>query len=368
MMTLDARSDTARGYMLMGVFYLHVLFAMLKTLPDPANAAAAAIQVKLLAGHVSVFFFLSGMGAPGLRRRTAESVVTQSIMLLALATVSHVGGFILNALIYGPPETARDLIRTLVRPVVYGTGYSTFVAWFFVVLAIVRPLGYIFERDKFRFVLIAGSLVLLISLASALHLPGNLYEWRNWPYALLFFIIGMHIPRTKQVPAWMGLGGLVISMASAWFNGPDLLSSGLCWTCNVGFLPFPLVGGEGFVPLILLQEILFLPFLLWVSQLRAVPYLPRIARWFGKASIQFLLLHGWLIAAFYPALVRLFPFPPGIAPYLPVLAINPVAHAATFLLLRPLLDWSLAACFSFSRRSVQLTNCVVLRRDRIATP
>ncbi|KAA9013010.1 hypothetical protein F4U94_17045 [Sphingobium limneticum] len=366
MVTLDLRSDIARGYMLLGVFYLHMLFAMLKTVPDPASATAALLQVKLLAGHVSVFFFLSGMGARGLGRRRFDTVAVQSIMLVALAALSHVGGFVLNALIYGPPETLRDIFRALVRPVVYGTGYSTFVAWFFIVLAAVRPLAYLFEYSKLRFAILAAGIVLLIQLAHVMHFPGNLYEWRNWPYALFFFIVGMRIPRNQDVPAWLGLSGLSISLAAAWFNGPDLLNDGLCWTCNADFLPFPIVGSEGFVPLVVAQEIAFLPFLLWASQLRLIPQLPQIAQWFGKASIQFLLLHGWLIAAFYPALVRLFPFPPGPVPYLLTLALNPIVHAAAFLMLRPMLDRSLAWCFSFSRWSVQLVTSSLGSRGRIA--
>ena len=229
-MTLDPRSDVARGYLLMGVFYLHVLFAILKIAPDPAAVPGDAIQVKLLAGHVSAFFFLSGMGAPSLGRRSIESVITQSMMLLALAALSHVVGFLLGVLIYGPPDDARSLFRALIRPILYGTGYSTFVAWFFVVLAAVRPLAWLFEQSKAAFFGVAAAISFFVVVGQTLHLPGNLYEWRNWPYAWLFFLMGMHMKRTWRMPAWLGLAALPLSLAAAWFNHADLLTTGLCWS------------------------------------------------------------------------------------------------------------------------------------------
>ncbi len=351
--------------MLMGVFYLHVLFAMLKVVPDPMAVPAALIQVKLLAGHVSVFFFLSGMGAPGLKRRSAQSVAIQSVTLLALAALSHLGGVLISAIIYGPPESWRDLFRVLVRPIVYGTGYSTFVAWFFIVLAVVRPLAWLFERNRLRFLIAVVAITLLILIGQWLHLPHNLYEWRNWPFALLFFMIGMRVPRRRQVPAWLGVGGLALSLAAAWLNGPDIMATGLCWTCNIEFLPFPMVGAQGFLPLALASEIAFLLFLLWASQLRFIPQIPWAIQWFGRASTQFLLLHGWMIAALWPMLTNFFPFPAGAYPYLLVLILNPLAHAAAYLALKPLLNRILAFCFGISRWLVEMLRRLVHRtRDR----
>lgn len=353
-MTLDARADAARGYVLIGVFYLHILFALLKAAPDPAALPAAAIQIKLLAGHVSAFFFLSGMGARGLGQRSAESVAVQSIMLLALAALSHAGGFALDALIYGPPETARDLFRALVRPIVYGTGYSTFVAWFFVVLAAVRPLAWLFERSKAGFAAAICVIAMVIAFGDSRNWPHNLYEWRNWPFAGLFFLIGMRIPRSWHVPAVLGVGGLLLSLAAAWFNGPDLWRTGLCWTCNLTFLPYPMVGAAGFVPFVLVQELAFLLFLLWASQLKRPPWPRRVASWFGRYSMQFLLLHGWIITALYPLLVGAISGQANGLMLLAMLLLNPPVHAAIFWLARPLLDRTIALCFGVSRALVAL--------------
>ncbi|WP_176592708.1 hypothetical protein [Sphingobium sp. EM0848] len=353
-MTLDARADAARGYILLGVFHLHILFALLKVAPDPSAFSASLLQIKMLAGHVSAFFFLGGMGARGLKRRTVESVAMQSIMLLLLAVLSHVGGFVLNALIYGPPATLHDLLRTLVRPILHGTGYSTFVAWFFVVLAVIRPLVYLFERSRIGFAAAAAVIAIVIAYGESRHWPYNLYEWRNWPFAALFFLMGMRISRSWHVPAIMGAGGLLLSLAAAWFNGPDIWRSGLCWTCNLDFLPFPMVGTAGFIPLVLLQEAGFLLFLLWVAQLERPAWPRRIAGWFGRYSLHFLLLHGWVITACYPLLIDALANQEKKLLLMLVLLLNAPVHALLFLLLRPLLNRAIALCFNLSRGLVAL--------------
>ncbi|WP_150290581.1 acyltransferase family protein [Sphingobium estronivorans] len=368
-MTLDARADAARGYVLLGVFHLHILFALLKLAPDPSAFSASLLQIKLLAGHVSAFFFLGGMGARGLKRRTVESVAMQSVMLLLLAVLSHFGGFALNALIYGPPATLHDLLRTLVRPILHGTGYSTFVAWFFVVLAVIRPLAYLFERSRIGFAAAVTAIAIVIAYGESRHWPYNLYEWRNWPFAGLFFLMGMRLSRSWQVPAITGAGGLLLSLAAAWFNGPDLWRSGLCWTCNLNFLPYPMVGTAGFIPLALVQEVGFLLFLLWVSRLDRPVWPRRIARWFGRYSLQFLLLHGWVITAFYPLLIGALANQERHLLLAAVLLLNAPIHALLFHLLRPMLDRAIALCFSLSRGLV--TRIPTLRlsvRTRIPAP
>ena len=353
-MTLDARSDTARGYMLLGVFHLHILFSLVKVAPDHSALAASLLQIKLLAGHVSAFFFLSGMGARGLVQRSPSAIAAQSLMLMLLATLSHVGGFLLNGLIYGMPATTHEWLRALVRPAVYGTGYSTYIAWFFVVLAVVRPLAWLFERNRIGFTLVAASLALTIVYGESRHWPYNLYEWRNWPYAGLFFLAGMRISRSWQVSPWLGAGGLALSLAAAWFNGPDLWHTGLCWTCNADFLPFPMVGAAGFIPFALLQEAGFLLFLLWVSQIETPAFPRRIASWFGRFSLQFLLLHGWVITALYPFLIVLIARE-SKAVLIAALLLNAPAHAILLRLLRPALDWAISLCFGFSRWLLEQT-------------
>lgn len=353
-MFVGVREELARGYVLLGVLQIHSLIFFIGGGRPVDDFILSAIQVKLLAPQVAVFFFLNGMAVPKLGRKSARTIAVSSLMLVVLAAVSHVVGVALSEIIYGGAGSMRDLLREIFKPIVYGTGYCTFVAWFFVVLAAVRVLAYIFERNRMVFAAVAVALVGLVLLTQALHLPDNLYEWRNWPAALLFFLVGMRINKDWQVPAWLGAPALPVALLITWFNTPDVLQTGLCWDCNLGFVSQPMVGQYGFFPLYVAQVTAFLLFVLWIAQVSRPAFFIRIIWLLGLFSLHFLLLHGWVIVVFYPLLSRILPAHESVWTFFVLLVMNPVAHALLFFALKPLLDRILAGCFAVSRLVVDL--------------
>ena len=122
-MTLDARAESARGYMLIGIFYIHLMIPFAQSRADPANAMAAFVQIKLLAPHIAVFFFLSGFGARHIGKRPFAAMASQSLMLLLLATLSHAVGYWIGPFWYDPPGSWTEAGRQFIKPIILGTGY-----------------------------------------------------------------------------------------------------------------------------------------------------------------------------------------------------------------------------------------------------
>lgn len=348
-MTLDIRNETARGYLLLSVFYLHSVYAFITAQPDPALAPAAFVQIKLLAPQVAVFFVLSGMGAPGLGRRSFSTLLGQSLMLVLLAAMSHVLGALALGAIYGGFETPWTFAKSVIKPLVYGTGYVTALAWFFVVLAIARPLAWLFERNKPLFALIVLAIGACLALAHWRHWPDNLWEWRNWPAATLLFLIGMRIPRGRAIPAWLGLAALVLSLLFTWFNRPGLVETGPCLTCEIEFVAQPMVGQFGFAPLYILQVLLFTVFLLWVSQIRSPHVIADAVTRVGRNSLAYIFMHGFVIAIVFNALDKVFPAHESAPFYVLLLAAVIAFHLALFQVLRRPLEWLIMLCARASR-------------------
>lgn len=363
-MTLDIRDETSRGYMLIGILYIHALIAFASTRADPAGATASFVQIKLLAPHVSVFFFLSGMGARNLGKRSFPSVVTQSLMLLLLASVSHAVGYWIGPFIQNPPQYWGGAVYGFAKPLVYATGYCTFIGWFFVVLAFARMLAYAFERSWVWFAGGVALFGLLVLASQTLRVPDNLYEWRNVPAATLFFLIGMRIPKSWRVPDALGAAALVTTLTLAWFNRPGLLSAGPCLDCDIMFVSQPMVGQFGSLPVFVVQEVAFLIFILWAGQLGLRLGLSRLPRYFGRHSVQLLLLHGWVMAALFPFVTPLLPQRESIWLMVAILILNPLLHAGLLRLLLPLIDRVLIFCMGAARWVMSLIDRVLRLRRR----
>jgi fucose 4-O-acetylase-like acetyltransferase len=120
------------------------------------------------------------------------------------------------------------------------------------------------------------------------------------------------------------------------------------------FVAQPMVGEYGFIPTFLFQEILFLMFLLWCAQATrrnatAPNAAAKVACYFGRNSLQFLLLHGWVIITIFPFLIEwLLPYD-SKAIFLALLIVNPLIHAGLFMLLKRVLNRVLAFCFFAGR-------------------
>lgn len=353
-MTLDARMESARGYMLMGIFYVHLLITFAQSRADPADAVSAFIQIKLLAPHVSVFFFLSGSGARHIGKRSFQTIAAQSLALFGVSALLQIVGYWIGPFWHQPWAGWADALRQVIKPVLLGTGHVTFVAWFFVVLAIVRPLAWAVARGWLPGVAMVAAFAGSVALGSLFLETRNLFEWRNVPIALLFFWIGSRIPRRLPIPNWAGLLALALTLAVTWFNRPGVLWQGPCLSCDVLFVSQQTIGQFDTVPVYIVQELLFLVFLLWAAQFTIALGMDKLSRFFGRWSMQALILHGLLMAGLLTFVVRLFPTHPSPLLFAVMLVGSIALHAALLVLLRPLIDRGLALCFAIGRMVSQL--------------
>lgn len=343
-MPLNAYTDRARGYMLLGIIYMHALIAFASVREFDA-IAASFVQIKLLSPHVTVFFLLSGMGARQLGRRGFWKVFRQAAALVLLAIVSHVTGFILIAALHGTGTDLAGATRMLLGPIVYGTGFSTFVAWFFLSLAVARVLTYLLYRSRRAFALVVAVLAAIILVSQQLGLPDNIFEWRTWPPAFLFFLIGTRIPHGLAIPLPIGLAAGAGSLALTWFNRPGLLWEGPCLTCDVLFVSQPMVGGFGSFPVFLAQELLFFAFLVSIARLERPAWITRPADFIGQNSARFLLLNGWVIVALNPWVLPLLPTGDSLPLFVGLLVGGTVLHRGLFRLLKKPLGLMVSGSF-----------------------
>jgi hypothetical protein len=216
------------------------------------------------------------------------------------------------------------------------------------VLAVARLLAWLFERNKVGFACAWVAIAAFIVLGKRLHVPDNLYEWRNWPAATLFMVIGMKFPKDWRVPFWLGLGGAGLALVLTWFNMPGMWKAAPCLTCNIDYVTSPEIGSYGFLPVFVAEQLLIFLFFLWAGQ-NPPALLGKVGRYFGRASLQFLLLHGWLIVSIIPAITNFFPPHESIALILAILLLNPPVHALIFKYTEHPLNWVLARCFDYGR-------------------
>lgn len=352
-MTLDIRSEITRGYVLLFVMYGHALYSFLASLDNPAVAPAAVLQLKFLAPHITALFILSGMGARAIARRDPQQIAAQALSFVLIAILSHMVAFACGALIYGPPGDAVATLKALAKPIVYGKDSASYVSWFFTALAVARVGAFLLFRHRALFVLACLAVTGLVWLAKWLHLPDNIYEWRHWPSALLFFLIGMKIPLRWQVPAWAGIASFAGSAIVTWFNVPEVWTRGFCLDCNLPFISHPMQGLYGVLPLFVVQEILFFVGLLWVAQLKLPRRLVNGIRYLGRYSLQLLLLHGCMIAIAYPFLMRFLPEDDGIGLYVVLWVGNPLIHVPLLLVTQKYITRAVLLCTALANRMVE---------------
>lgn len=355
------RQAIARGYLLICVFYVHALYGVFQSLgSDPSRAMLAGAQIKLLAPAVATFFFLSGMAAPNIHRKGWLAALKPSLTLLVLAAMGHVVAVLLDMAIqqlwYGPVW----FLRRLIKPIVLGVGHENFISWFFVALAFARLFAYAFMRSWRAFLPAVALAVGAILASRAAGLPDNLYEWRNWPIAALFFLLGMKMPRDWHIGALWGLLALPATIALAWLNRPGLLYEGPCLTCELGFVAQPMIGQYGLLPVYIVQQLLFLAFLLWAADWSLGKMPGRVATYFGADSLSMLLMHGWVLVTLYPLAARSLPPQESVFLFIAILSTGITAHAALYFYLQPLLHW-------FSGLSFRLSSAIVTISERLLT-
>jgi hypothetical protein len=343
-------AEVARGLMLLGVIYIHVLIATLDHFGDTLNGRLAYLQIKLLAPNVAVFFALAGMSSRLLGAKAWPVVVQRSLMLVLLAWLSHVVGVVIQHLLWTPWPAALPLLKTLLRPLAYGIAHSTFVPWFFVVLAVARLFAYACARGWQVFLVALIGAVALVAAARAAGLPDNFYDWKRWPAAVLMFLIGMRLSPAWRVPHTLGLLGALGMLALSIVNRPALLREGVCLHCDLLFIAQPMVGEFGSMPAYFAQQGLAVIFLLWLSQQAAASHAARLLAYIGRQSIQLLMLHGWVILSFYGLMYYLLPRSVGAWVFVAIFALNVALHLALLRLLASPLGACLGWCSAASHR------------------
>lgn len=337
--------EVARGYLLISVFYIHAMIGVSMHMGD--QAWYSLIQLKLMAPNVSAFFFLSGMAAPALGKKGPARVLHLSVVLFFFAIVSHAIGFLILLAGIGYPST-WDAARELFKPILLGTGYSSFVAWFFIVLAMARLFAYAFLRSRPVFILAIAICTAAIWIGQKLGAPDNIFEWRNWLTATLFFLIGMKLPDAKRIPDWAGILALVASLSLALINRHGIFRIGPCLTCDLHFVSQPMIGQYGSIFVYVPQQLLFILFLLWAAHRSAHMLIGRVARFFGQASLAILLLHGWVLLTLYPGMLDGMPKAETPFLFVAILCSAIVVHALLYIwLIRPL-HWLQTQIFKVS--------------------
>lgn len=325
------RGAVARGYLLIAVFYVHALYGVFQSMgANPAQAMAAGAQLKLLAPQISAFFFLSGMAAPHLNRKHWLAAIKPSIVLVILAALSHLGAIAFDLATTPRWYGWRWLAHIALKPIAVGTGYASFVAWFFVVLAAARLFAYLMLRARLVLILVLVVSGALIATADWRGWTDNFYEWRNWPTATLFFLIGMRVAIDRRIPTALGLLALPATLLVAWLNRPGLLAEGPCFTCELAFVAQPMVGQYGSFPVYVAEQLLFITFLLWVSGRTADTMPGRVAAFFGNESLAMLLMHGWVLTLLYFPAGRSLPGKESIFLFVSILATVIVVHGFLF--------------------------------------
>ncbi len=343
--------EFGRGLLLLGVFHVHLMYASIDHLGSDL-ARQAQWQIKVLSPHVALFFALAGMTGRALPDKSWPAALHRSLMLLLVATFSHALGVLL---LLGTGQSAgsgRAVLGALLRPIIDGTGHSTYVAWFFIVLAVVRLLAYALARGWRTASVVLVSAAAIVAGARWLGAADSFWDWRTWPAALLMFWLGTRIASGWRVPLAIGATGIVAALALPLVNDPSLLQQGPCWACHPAFVAQPTMGSYGVLPLYLAQEVAALFGLLWLAQRLAERPLGRLLGFIGHRSLQLLLLHGWVLLTFY-GLMSHAPLR-SAGPWLFVLlfALNVLLHLALYRVLRTPLDRFVALCARTSRRLV----------------
>lgn len=350
----DQPVEIARGLLLLGVFHIHALYALLDHIGDAGSARLAWLQIKALSPHVVLFFALSGMTSKALADKTFPIVANRSLMLILVAAFSHAIGVLMQYALWKPWRSTLDLLTELARPIVLGTGYANFIGWFFVVLAVVRLLAFLLSWDRRVFLLVAAIAVAAIAASMRLGLPDNLYEWRNWPAALLMFVLGTRVAQGWRVPHWLGLPSAVAGLALPLANRPALWAEGVCLRCDPQFVAQPMVGNFGFMPLYFVGELLAVFGLLWLAWLMALTPLGNALAWIGRRSIQLLVLHGWVILSAYGLAAFISVPSAGAGLFLAVFVANTLLHVLLYKILAKPLGGFFMACSAASRRLVAM--------------
>lgn len=356
------RQEIARGILLLFVFYLHGVFVLVDHVGGPQAGPIAWFQNRLLAAHVALFFVLAGQSAANIGLRPLRSVLGRSLALLVLAAISHIPAVLFIDRVWEGRVARSQLLRDLTEPILLGTGYWTSVPWFFVVLAVTRLLAYAFVRSKAWFVVWSLAVAAAAWAGELLALTDNLYEWRNLPVALPLFIAGMYLPKRWSSPRWLVILAIIGAPLAAFANSPGAFHWP-CFDCDRLFVQQPFVGEMGLAPLLFVSLAFGYCLLSYTAAVLVGSRIGRAIQPFGRYSLRFLLLHGWLLVTIYPFAIGLLPKQEQWSVFVGLFLILPPLHWFLFLLLRR----PLSACYKFANQLSRLVVNLGVRKQKGAS-
>jgi fucose 4-O-acetylase-like acetyltransferase len=287
----DAAVDIARGLAMLLVIYGHALeiyFAKGNSFDFSSFEQWRVVY----SFHMPLFFLISGIVH---KRKDFRTVLTGSLMLMAIALMLHVAGWIALYTGFVPEEVS---LKTLVKPFLAGDGFHLSIMWFLYSLAMVQILNFLFWRygTVVRILIVAAC----VGLYAAGYLTDkNYYQVMSWGIGLLFFMIGHAMARFAWRPSlylFPFLGAAVIYLAP--LNHGCLFS--LTAQCGLdrlrGEYAVWLISGKiGFLPLFFVTAVLGSLTVISLAQLIArMPAVPTLFQYIGRHTLDLLIINAFV--------------------------------------------------------------------------
>ncbi|WKL57870.1 acyltransferase family protein [Asticcacaulis sp. ZE23SCel15] len=337
--TQGAIGDVARGLSILLVLLVHCLVIFTypgsgRPLDVPAFETSRVISTFIM----PAFYFISGLSALGLASRSLRKITTSALRFILLAFVSQLMAAPLLFLAH-PNMDWLTLSVKIIRPLLTGKDFILVVTWFFVSLAGVQVLAWLYLRQSLWIKL--GVVAIVIAAYLMTTLTGKTwFMMHTWAIGLLFFLAGRAYAKrpVANLPPLYALAVSIISLfvLTLFYD----LNKGCAFSptevCEIpsGYPRFYIdvvYGQFGFMPYFLLCAVIGIIGLMTLSMcLSHTKYAPNIAR-IGKNTLVLLMING-VFVALSPSLLA------DIIPTLPDTWILSVALVAAQVALYPIMS------------------------------
>lgn len=296
----DSVNDIARGLSILTILMVHCIVILThpgtgRPLDEPAFEVARIISTFIM----PAFYFISGLSALGLASRSMKKVTISALRFLLLAWVTQLMAAPL-LLVTHPELHGLGLLTKLARPFYEGKDFILVVTWFFVSMAGVQILAWLYLRKSLWIKLGVVALCLGAYLITALT-GKTVFMMHTWAIALLFFMAGREYARRPAID----LKPLVAAFASITGFGALMLTYSLnrgcafspTQTCEFqgGYPRFfiDVVNGQfGFVPYLVLSSVIGIIALMTLSMLLNRTALREPLARIGRHTLVLLMING----------------------------------------------------------------------------
>ncbi|WAC47738.1 acyltransferase [Asticcacaulis sp. SL142] len=331
--------DVARGISILLVLLVHciVIFNYPGTVRHTDASAAEAGRI-ISTFIMPAFYFISGLSALGLASRSMRKITTSALRFILLAFVTQLLAAPL-LFIANPDMDWLTLSVKVIRPLLTGKDFILVVTWFFVSLAGVQVLAWLYLRQSLWLKLGVVATVIAAYLMTALT-GKTWFMMHTWAIGLLFFLAGRAYakrPVTNLKPLYAlatSIACVLLLMLTYNLNKGCAFSPTEVCEIPSGYPRFYIdvvYGQFGFMPYFLLCAIIGIIGLMTLSMcLSHTKYAPNIAR-IGKNTLVLLMING-VFVALSPSLLA------DIIPTLPDTWILSVALVAAQVALYPIMS------------------------------